>query len=347
MPKYKSPEMVWTSQDLSHEWRRFYRQASCILDGLLHDKEENVKVSYLKMWVGDKGLDVFEGFQFAKPEHAAKLAVVVKKYKEYCSLRKNHIMAALKFNERQQAEGESFDSFVTDLKILVKDCGYQEEERIVCDAIVFRCKHSKVREKCLDWADELTLEKAVKIGRTHEMNLDSLKKLAKDEDPTVNIVEKRQTQSCHKHSKQDAEKQASEEKEKRIAQKVSVGTIKPTENAQQWANNAVSTKRGIIILSSVDQDKCITYGKKMIHKIDRGDESTLFMYAVESNSLAEDEQFHKTVELEGTQVKFQLDTDAKANVISLKTYSSLTCRPLPPLRKTRTVLVSFSAQAET
>ena len=54
MAKYKSPEMVWTSQDLSHEWRRFYRQASCILDGPLHDKEENVKVSYLKMWVGDK-----------------------------------------------------------------------------------------------------------------------------------------------------------------------------------------------------------------------------------------------------------------------------------------------------
>ena len=73
----------------------------------------------------------------------------------------------------------------------------------------------------------------MKIGRTHETNLDSLKKLAKDEDPTVNIVEKPQTQSCRKHSKQDAEKQASEEKEKRIAEKVSVGTIKPTENAQQ------------------------------------------------------------------------------------------------------------------
>ena len=80
-----------------------------MLDGLLHDKE-NVKVSYLKMWVGDKGLDIFEGFQFAKPEDAARLAVVVTKYKEYGSLRKNHIMAALKFNERRHAEGESFDS---------------------------------------------------------------------------------------------------------------------------------------------------------------------------------------------------------------------------------------------
>ena len=64
---------------------------------------------------------------------------------------------------------------------------------MVRDAIVFRCKHGKVREKCVDLADELTLEKAVKIGRTHETNLDSLKKLAKDEDPTVNVVEKRQT----------------------------------------------------------------------------------------------------------------------------------------------------------
>ena len=75
---------------------------------------------------------------------------------------------------------------------------------------------------------------------------------------------------------------------------------------------------------------------------DSGDESSLFVYAVESKSLAGDEQFYETVEVEDTQVLFQLDSGAKANVISLKTYSSLKRRPLPPLRKTRSVLVSFS-----
>ena len=84
---------------------------------------------------------------------------------------------------------------------------------------MFRCKQSKVREKCLDLGDELTLEKAVKIGRTHETYLDSLKKLAKDEDPTVNVVEKRQTRSRRKSSnkgttQQDTEKHSSEGKEK-------------------------------------------------------------------------------------------------------------------------------------
>ena len=161
----------------------------CIFEGPLHDKEDSVKVSYVKLWVGDKGLDVFEGFTFDEPADAKKLDIVLKKFKDYCTPRKNYIMAALKFNERRQGDNESFESFVTDLKILVKDCGYKDEERMVRDAIVFSCKHTKVREKCIDLADRLTLEKAIEIGRSHEANLASLKKLTKDENPSINAIE--------------------------------------------------------------------------------------------------------------------------------------------------------------
>ena len=66
----------------------FCQQASCIFDGPLHEKEDGVKVSYLKLWVGDKGLDLFEGFAFAKPEDDLKLKVVLQKFEEYCALRK-------------------------------------------------------------------------------------------------------------------------------------------------------------------------------------------------------------------------------------------------------------------
>ena len=44
----------------------------------------SVKVSYLKMWIGDKGLDIFKGLTFADPGDAAKLKVVVQKFEEYC-----------------------------------------------------------------------------------------------------------------------------------------------------------------------------------------------------------------------------------------------------------------------
>ena len=83
MAKSKAPEMV---QDLHQEWRRFCRQAMCILEGPLHGKEDSVKVSHLKMWVGDKGLDVFEGFTFANPGDAVNLKVVVQKLEEYCAV---------------------------------------------------------------------------------------------------------------------------------------------------------------------------------------------------------------------------------------------------------------------
>ena len=135
------------------------------------------------MWSWDKGLDVFEGFTFDEPDDATKLQIVIKKFEEYGAPRKKHIMAALKFNESCQGDNESFETFVADLKILENDCGYKDEERMVRDAIVFR-------EKCIDLADTWTLEKVIEIGRNHETNLSCLKKLAKDEDPNVNAINK-------------------------------------------------------------------------------------------------------------------------------------------------------------
>jgi hypothetical protein len=126
MAKFKTPEMSWIVQDINQEWRRFYRQAMFIFEGPLHDKEDSVKVSYVKLWVGDKGLDVFEGFTFSQTADAKKLDIVLKNFEDYCTPRKNYIMAALKFNERRQGDNESFESVVTDLRILVKDCGYKD-----------------------------------------------------------------------------------------------------------------------------------------------------------------------------------------------------------------------------
>ncbi len=43
---------------------------------------------------------------------------VVAKFKEQMASKKNPIMAAVRFDRRRQQQGESFDTFVTDLKLL-------------------------------------------------------------------------------------------------------------------------------------------------------------------------------------------------------------------------------------
>ena len=326
----------------------------------MHEKEESVKVSYLKLWVGDKGLDVFEGFTFAKPEDAAKLNVVLKKFEQYCAPRKNHIMAALKFNERRQGDNENFESFVTDLKILVKDCGYQEEERMVRDAIVFRCKHPKVREKCLDQADALTCEKAIEIGRNYETNLSSLKRLASDEDPTVNSLnqEKRTPWNRRPRSNKNkvkapietAETKDVESKHKKPINKCGRCGYDKTHKKCPAMGQQCGYCKKMNHFSKV----CLS---KEVHQLQEvaetdtepeGDsdheesDDSLFVYSVNSSCVAEDEQFYEVIEVEDTEVRFQLDSGAKANVMSLSTYNNLKRRPLAPLKTTNTVLISFS-----
>lgn len=72
----------------------------------------------------------------------------------------NTIFARYKFNERLQGEGESFEHIVTELKLLVKQCGYANSEEMVRDRIVFATNLPQVREKLLNQGSDLTLDKA-------------------------------------------------------------------------------------------------------------------------------------------------------------------------------------------
>ena len=82
-------------------------------------------------FVGDKGREIYLTFQwgtvqFGSGESAQNvnekdiLQRVVGKFKAHLEAKKNPIMAAVKFDGRRQSQGETFDSFVTDLKLLAR-----------------------------------------------------------------------------------------------------------------------------------------------------------------------------------------------------------------------------------
>ena len=43
-----------------------------------------------------------------------------------------------------------FEQFVTDLRILIKDCDYQQEDELLRDQIVFTVRSPKIREKLIN-----------------------------------------------------------------------------------------------------------------------------------------------------------------------------------------------------
>lgn len=164
--------MNWQASNLEKEFQRFAMHCEFMFAGPLNSKTEKEKIGYLMTYIGDKGRDAYCTFNWvpgtpavaANNDHAAvpatpaeneTLTGVVNKFKAFCAPQKNRIRATVTYNRRKQEPGERFDDFVTALRILVKDCDYQEPDRMLRDGIVLRAKHDAVREKCLDEGDGL------------------------------------------------------------------------------------------------------------------------------------------------------------------------------------------------
>lgn len=82
---------------------------------------------------------------------------------------------------------ETFEQVMTELKLLVKDCGYPNSEKMVRDRIAFGTNSPSVREKLLSQGAELTLVKATDIARSHEIAQQQLKLMSQGKDSSVVI----------------------------------------------------------------------------------------------------------------------------------------------------------------
>ena len=103
-------------------WRRFKQHAELMFSGPLREKGEQDKCSYLLLWVGEKGRDIY---------NAKKLKTYYDMYTSYLTPKSNPIYARYRFHEKMQGEKETFERFITELKLLVRDCGYPNSDELV------------------------------------------------------------------------------------------------------------------------------------------------------------------------------------------------------------------------
>ena len=95
-------------------------------------------------------------------------------------------MAAVNFDRRQQQSGESFDAFVTDLKLLARGLDMAENGKLIRNAIACKSLDERVRQLCLEKSKGLTLDTAIEIDQLFEVTKDVMQVMA-GEDPKVEI----------------------------------------------------------------------------------------------------------------------------------------------------------------
>ena len=143
-------------------------------------KDEEIQVAILLHSIGEDGLEAFNTFEFEQEADKKKINVLLTKFDDDCSPRKNSLFERFKFWNRSQQKGETVDQFVTELKRMLKNCEYTEStDAMVRDSLVFGIRDAKVQSQLLRIdVDKLTLEKALYHCRSVEVTESQLKEIS-------------------------------------------------------------------------------------------------------------------------------------------------------------------------
>ena len=161
------PSINWKSSSLHEEYRKFKRHCECIFNGLLKDEDEVVKIQYLLLWSGPDGADICDGWQLSDADKV-KLDVHWSKFDSHVQPKSSFRVARFQLRALKQNNGESIDSFLTRIKVLLRQCQYKEPDEMLLDTLIAGVNDESVQRKLISKDKELTVDKALDIIRAYE-----------------------------------------------------------------------------------------------------------------------------------------------------------------------------------
>lgn len=176
MESVKLPDAVnWTGK-IACEWRTFKQRFTLYLQAVGLDEALDARnIALLLIVAGSQSIEVFNTLVFERAEDKGEYDVVIEKFHSHCSLKKNETFERYVFCSLLQQQGETFDSFLMDLKLNAKTCNFgQLQDSMIRDQTVFGINDKKVRERLLR-ETELTLNDAVRVYHASEIALQHAK----------------------------------------------------------------------------------------------------------------------------------------------------------------------------
>ena len=166
-----TPEKLSLARDTEQEWRLFKQKYEpYMLASGLDKKPDDVRVVLLLTLTlgGDELLRIYNATDGTTSEPSKVLHTVLSKMDNYFTPTKLTIASRNRFGSCKQNTGESFDSYMTRLKSLIKHCDYGSEcDDALRDQLVFGCQEDKLQEKFLR-EETLSLADALTICQSHE-----------------------------------------------------------------------------------------------------------------------------------------------------------------------------------
>ena len=148
--------------------KAFKKKCGYIFEGSLVNISEERKCILVQDWLGPEGQKIYGSLDWGEGKDVNNYKLMWTKLEGAVSAECNEIVASKKFKERVQKPKVTITSFVTDLKLLVKDCNYVDEDRQVRDQFVYGVSDDDLKKKLPEKGNTFTRIQAVSIGKAHE-----------------------------------------------------------------------------------------------------------------------------------------------------------------------------------
>lgn len=155
----------------AESWRQWRKLFEVFLKASGVSKEpKEIQASLLVNLIGSAGYEVYTTFMFQDGETEDDIDCVLKKFDNYFGTKPNITVTRYKFFSRNQVDGENIDQYVTALRLLSKQCDFDNlQESLLRDRIVCGIVNNTVRDRLLR-TEDLTLSKAIQICQAAEIS---------------------------------------------------------------------------------------------------------------------------------------------------------------------------------
>ena len=177
------PSKLELKGNLASNWKRFKRLwTNYEVASRLQTQSTELRTATLLTCIGPDVLDIYDGLPFASEDEKTNIDKVLELLEKYCVGETNETYERYLFNQREQESGESFDTYLTNLRSLAQTCNFGElKDNLIRDRIVIGIRDNGTRKKLLA-ESKLTLDKCTNICRANETTAKQLKEMSQSDD---------------------------------------------------------------------------------------------------------------------------------------------------------------------
>lgn len=163
-------KLVLEGGNIAENWRKFKRNFDIFMHAAeLNEKPDIVKVNTFLNAIGESAVEVFDTFNITNEQRLVYNDVIAA-FENFCTPKKNEVYERFIFYQRKQKEGEKFDTYLMEIKRLVRTCAFgAKENEMLRDQIVMGIWDRRTQSKLLETTD-LTYETAVNKCRASEIS---------------------------------------------------------------------------------------------------------------------------------------------------------------------------------